>query len=155
VEIHYSPQEDLEQVDSELLSTARTEVEITSYSFTDRGIAKVLEDRAKHGVAIKIYADHASTRQELSRAREEQAVIQELATTPNIEVRVKHSSTLAHMKAFEVDGRIFRTGSANFSRNAETRQDNDLLVIRDGAAINSFRIKFDEMWERPDNDSFR
>ncbi|HWG19903.1 MAG TPA: hypothetical protein VG225_05170 [Terracidiphilus sp.] len=39
--------------------------------------------------------------------------------------------------------------------NAETRQDNDLLVIRDGAAINSYRMKFEEMWDRPDNEAIQ
>jgi phosphatidylserine/phosphatidylglycerophosphate/cardiolipin synthase-like enzyme len=154
-EVHYAPQEDLEEVDTGLLGSATEEIEITAYSFTDPKIASVLEQRASLGVQVKIYSDHASTTAELSRTRKGEPVILQLSRTPNIEVRIKRSSTLAHMKAFEVDGRILRTGSANFSAGAEKRQDNDLLIIRDPSAIASFRAKFEEMWERPDNESIR
>ena len=151
-EIHYSPDEDLEQIDSQLLSSAESEIEFTAFSFTDKEIASVLEERASQGVRIKIYSDHFSTAHELARANGAEAVILQLARTPNIQVRVKRSSTLAHMKAFEIDGKILRTGSANFSANAERKQDNDLLIIRDAATVDSYRMKFEEMWDRPDND---
>lgn len=152
LEIHYSPEENLEQIDADLLASAEGEVELTAYSFTDRRIVKVLEERASKGVTIRIYSDHASTKEELSRARGEEAGILELARTPNIEVRVKRSSTPAHMKAYEVDGRVLRTGSSNFSASAEKRQDNDLLLLRNPASIGQYRAKFKEMWEREDNE---
>jgi phosphatidylserine/phosphatidylglycerophosphate/cardiolipin synthase-like enzyme len=57
------------------------------------------------------------------------------------------------MKAFEVDGKILRTGSANFSADAEKRQDNDLLIIHDPLAVASYRTKFDSMWNREDNET--
>jgi phosphatidylserine/phosphatidylglycerophosphate/cardiolipin synthase-like enzyme len=154
-EVHYSPQEDLEQIDAGLLSGANSEIEFTAYSFTDPKIAEVLEERAGEGVTVKIYTDRSSATEELSRGKGGEPVILELARTPNIQVRVKHSSTLAHMKAYEIDGRVLRTGSANFSANAERRQDNDLLILRDETAINSFRAKFDEMWDRPDNETIQ
>lgn len=116
---------------------------------------QVLEERASQGVSIKIYSDHASTKEELSRAKGEEAGILELAKTSNIEVRVKRSSTPAHMKAYEVDGRVLRTGSANFSASAEKRQDNDLLIIRDPNLISQYRSKFLEMWERRDNETIQ
>jgi phosphatidylserine/phosphatidylglycerophosphate/cardiolipin synthase-like enzyme len=37
---------------------------------------------------------------------------------------------LMHLKGYCVDHRLFRTGSANFSRSGETRQDNDLVALR-------------------------
>lgn len=154
-EVHYSPQEDLEQIDSEILSRASSEIEISAYSFTDPRIANVLEERASNGVAIRIYTDRGSAAEELSRASHAGPVILDLARTPNITVRVKHSSSLAHMKAYEVDGAVMRTGSANFSANAERRQDNDLVIIRDSAVINSYRSKFEEMWSRSDNEAIR
>ena len=35
-----------------------------------------------------------------------------------------------HLKGYCVDHRLLRTGSANFSRSGETRQDNDLVALR-------------------------
>jgi hypothetical protein len=51
-------------------------------------------------------------------------------------------------KAFCVDHRLLRTGSANFSRSGETRQDNDLVALRGGSACAGFEAKFDRAWGR-------
>jgi phosphatidylserine/phosphatidylglycerophosphate/cardiolipin synthase-like enzyme len=37
---------------------------------------------------------------------------------------------LMHLKGYCIDHRLLRTGSANLSRSGETRQDNDLVVLR-------------------------
>jgi phosphatidylserine/phosphatidylglycerophosphate/cardiolipin synthase-like enzyme len=89
---------------------------------------------------------------ELNKSGRLDAAISDLASLPNIEVRVKSSSTLAHMKAYQVDRRVLRTGSANFSAVAERRQDNDLVFICNQDVIDQFRTKFEQMWDRPDNE---
>jgi hypothetical protein len=49
-----------------------------------------------------------------------------------------------HLKGFCVD-RLLRTGSANFSRAGETRQDNDLLALRGESVCAGFEAKFDRL----------
>ena len=39
-----------------------------------------------------------------------------------------------------------RTGSANFSRSGETRQDNDLVALRGASICAGFDAKFDRAW---------
>ena len=51
-----------------------------------------------------------------------------------------------HLKAYEIDGEVLRTGSANFSTSGENAQDNDLIVIRDPAAAAKFEVHFERMW---------
>ena len=34
-----------------------------------------------------------------------------------------------HLKSYQIDGRLLRTGAANFSASGLKRQDNDLIVI--------------------------
>jgi phosphatidylserine/phosphatidylglycerophosphate/cardiolipin synthase-like enzyme len=63
-----------------------------------------------------------------------------------LEVRQKHPGPIQHLKAFEIDGAILRTGSENFSHSAPS-QDNDLIVIRDPAAAAKFEAHFQRMWE--------
>jgi phosphatidylserine/phosphatidylglycerophosphate/cardiolipin synthase-like enzyme len=155
IEIHYSPEEDLTPIDCNLLASARSEISISAFSFTNRAVSAALEDRAEHGVKIRVYRDHASTKEELNRSNASEPVILELLRYPEIEVRVKHSSVLAHLKAYEVDGRVLRTGSANFSPGAESRQDNDLVIIYDLKSINDFKSKFQDMWDRPDNEALQ
>jgi phosphatidylserine/phosphatidylglycerophosphate/cardiolipin synthase-like enzyme len=56
-----------------------------------------------------------------------------------------------HLKSFQVDGRVLRTGSTNFSVSGEVYQDNDLIVIDSPQAAARFREIFERLWARADN----
>jgi phosphatidylserine/phosphatidylglycerophosphate/cardiolipin synthase-like enzyme len=49
---------------------------------------------------------------------------------------------LMHLKGYCVDHRLLRTGSANFSRSGETRQDNNLVALRGASVCAGFDAKF-------------
>jgi phosphatidylserine/phosphatidylglycerophosphate/cardiolipin synthase-like enzyme len=52
------------------------------------------------------------------------------AETPGVEVRIKRvKGAPMHLKSYQIDGRMLRTGAANFSASGLKRQDNDLIVI--------------------------
>lgn len=55
---------------------------------------------------------------------------------------------LMPLKGYCVDHWLLRTGSANFSRSGETRQDNDLVVLRGESVCSGFETKFDRAWGR-------
>jgi phosphatidylserine/phosphatidylglycerophosphate/cardiolipin synthase-like enzyme len=56
----------------------------------------------------------------------------------------KHkASALMHLKAYQIDRRVLRTGAANFSASGLKRQDNDLVMIESAAAAASFKRNFD------------
>jgi phosphatidylserine/phosphatidylglycerophosphate/cardiolipin synthase-like enzyme len=48
-----------------------------------------------------------------------------------------------HLKSYQIDGRLLRTGAANFSASGLKRQDNDLIVIESAEAAASFKHNFD------------
>lgn len=48
-----------------------------------------------------------------------------------------------HLKSYAIDGRLLRTGAANFSASGEKRQDNDLIVIESAEAAATFKRAFD------------
>ena len=52
-----------------------------------------------------------------------------------------------HLKSYEIDGEVLRTGSANFSTSGENAQDSDLIVIRDKGAAAKFDAHFERMWD--------
>jgi phosphatidylserine/phosphatidylglycerophosphate/cardiolipin synthase-like enzyme len=81
-----------------------------------------------------------------------EAVITRLAATPNVEVRIKHSRVLMHLKSYAVDGQTLRSGSANFSASALKHQDNDLVLTHDAASVRRFELDFNQLWLRADNE---
>jgi phosphatidylserine/phosphatidylglycerophosphate/cardiolipin synthase-like enzyme len=47
------------------------------------------------------------------------------------------------LKSYQSDGRLLRTGAANFSASGLKRQDNDLIVIKDAQAAAKFQHTFE------------
>jgi hypothetical protein len=52
------------------------------------------------------------------------------------------------LKGHCVDHRLLCTGSANFSRSGETRQDNDLVALRGASVCAGFEAQFDQAWAK-------
>ena len=174
VQVHYAPFENLEHVDTDLLAQAHSTIDLAAYSLTDYAVAQALIAAAQRGVHIRIYRDAtqaagetahaeksaANPKRRASRDPEDDApndaddadILRRLSSTPNVAVRIKHSHTLMHLKAYAVDGAFLRTGSANFSPTGEKRQDNDLILFHNAAAAAHFTQDFDRLWSRPDNE---
>jgi phosphatidylserine/phosphatidylglycerophosphate/cardiolipin synthase-like enzyme len=94
---------------------------------------------ADRGVKVRIYLDGTQFAE-----REPTRVFQDLAQTPSVEIRVKRShGAPMHLKSNQIDGRVLRTGAANFSASGLKRQDNDLIVIRDVQAAEKFKNTFE------------
>jgi phosphatidylserine/phosphatidylglycerophosphate/cardiolipin synthase-like enzyme len=55
-----------------------------------------------------------------------------------------------HLKSYQIDGGILRTGAANFSASGLKREDNDLIVIESVEAAAAFRHNFDARFARGD-----
>ena len=47
------------------------------------------------------------------------------------------------MRPFQIDGRLLRTGAANFSASGLKREDNDLIVIESAEAAAAFKHNFE------------
>jgi phosphatidylserine/phosphatidylglycerophosphate/cardiolipin synthase-like enzyme len=54
---HFSPWEDLDQLDIAELRNARQRVDVAMYSFTDRRLADVLNELAARQVEVRVYRD--------------------------------------------------------------------------------------------------
>lgn len=182
LETHYSPTENLEHYDLALLRSAHKSIDLCGFSFTDEAVGDAITSAARRGVRVRVYLDRSQSDDELERAAKHdgaprasarkrdvqfadgffdeqevpeatsEAVIARLAATPNVEVKIKHSRVLMHLKSYEVDGQTLRSGSANFSPSALKRQDNDLVLTRDSASVRRFELDFNQLWARPDNE---
>ena len=117
VEIRYAPTADLERIDLALLRQATRSIDIAAYLFVDQALIEALADAARRGVRVRLYLDggqEASREGFGGRARG-------LRGIDRIELRLKPpGSDIMHLKSYSVDGKLLRTGSANFSRSGET-----------------------------------
>ena len=151
--IHYAPAENLERLDANVLRTARQKIDICRYAFTDRYIAGMLLDRARHGVKVRIYHDGEQFEEEQRWKGGRGSTTTLLRGRRNIEIRVKPPSQrfLLHLKAFSVDDSLLREGSANWSPAGLKDQDNSLSIVTDPAAVRGFERNFEAIWDRREN----
>jgi phosphatidylserine/phosphatidylglycerophosphate/cardiolipin synthase-like enzyme len=133
-EIHYAPAENLERVDVALLRAARSKIDLTAYVLTDWPVIDALIDAHRRGVAVRIVLD-PSQGSDLDRLREVSGGI-----------RINPPGPFMHLKSYSVDGLLLRSGSANLTASGLKQQDNDVIVIRDRAAVRAFEARFQQIW---------
>jgi phosphatidylserine/phosphatidylglycerophosphate/cardiolipin synthase-like enzyme len=136
--LHYAPAENLERLDAALIDSAKQEIDLAAYVLTDWPVMRALTRAADRGVKVRIYLDGVQLAE-----REPAKVFQELAATHGVEIRTKRPHTPMHLKSYQIDGRVLRTGAANFSASGLKRQDNDLIIIESADAAAAFKHNFD------------
>ncbi|MDP4594567.1 MAG: phospholipase D-like domain-containing protein [Beijerinckiaceae bacterium] len=142
----FAPRDNLAEIDYALLKQANFRIDLAAYVLTDRGLISALVDAARRGVRIRIYLDPD---QPAFKNSNRSFGFGDLLTEDKIEVRIKNGGRdLMHLKAYQVDGRILRTGAANFSYSGMRRQDNDLLVIESPRLAGQFISRFNFLWTR-------
>lgn len=129
------------------LDRGQSDDELERAAKRDGGAAKL--EKRKHDVQ---FADGFFSEEDAAPASTNEAVIAQLAATPNVEVKIKHSRVLMHLKSYAVDGQTLRSGSANFSPSALKRQDNDLVLTKDAVSVRRFELDFNQLWSRLDNE---
>jgi len=144
--LYYTPEVNAERVDVPLLTKARGHIDAAFYSFTDKPTAEALLAAANRGVKVRIYRDQEQFQDEKKRNPYMTAMF---TGNPNIQIRVKGSRALMHLKAWSTEG-LLRDGSSNLSAAAK-HQDNSVVLSSDADEIQAFENKFTEMWNRSDN----
>jgi phosphatidylserine/phosphatidylglycerophosphate/cardiolipin synthase-like enzyme len=130
---------------STLLGGAEKQIDMAAYVLTDRAVVDALREVAVRGVKVRIWRD-ANMAEKVG----DFDVEAQLGSQPQgVELRSnKPGGELMHLKGYSVDHRLLRTGSANFGRSGEMRQDNDLVALRGEAVRSGFDAKFDKAWAR-------
>ena len=148
----YSNPFSLVTTDTATLRSAKSTIDAACYALDDNQIVAAFLAAANAGVKIRLYLDRteleAAARGDATLAR---SPLGTLLGQANIEIKVKFSSVLMHLKSYLVDGATLRDGSANFSDQGEEKQDNSLILSDDKIAVAAFAAKFETMWNRPDN----
>jgi phosphatidylserine/phosphatidylglycerophosphate/cardiolipin synthase-like enzyme len=128
-----------------LIGEAAKQIDMTAYVLTDSAVIEALRAAAVRGVKVRIWRDA----DEAARLSDFGVEAQLGGPVHGLELRSKApGGELMHLKGYCVDHRLLRTGSANFSRSGETRQDNDLVALRGASVCTGFDAKFDRAWVR-------
>jgi phosphatidylserine/phosphatidylglycerophosphate/cardiolipin synthase-like enzyme len=122
LENYFSPEDGAAPRISELLEQATESIHFLAYSFTNDEFGQILIQKAGRGLQV-------------SGVMEEEQVNSNTGTEyeplkkSGMDVRLDGNPGLMHHKVFIIDEKVVIIGSYNFSRNAETTNDENTLII--------------------------
>jgi phosphatidylserine/phosphatidylglycerophosphate/cardiolipin synthase-like enzyme len=124
-QVYFSPNGGAQQAVVRALNEARASVYVQAYSFTNTAIAKALVDAAHRGIAINVILDRSNRTARYSAAT--------FLENSGIHPAIDAAHEIAHNKIIVIDETLVITGSFNFTNGAETRNAENLLLLRDPA----------------------
>jgi phosphatidylserine/phosphatidylglycerophosphate/cardiolipin synthase-like enzyme len=123
VAVYFSPNGGATEAVVRELAAAKTQILVQAYAFTSVPIAHALVDAHKRGVKILAVLDKSNQTDRYSAAT--------FLTNAGITTLIDDQHAIAHSKVMVIDSATIITGSFNFTKVAEERNAENLLVIKD------------------------
>jgi phosphatidylserine/phosphatidylglycerophosphate/cardiolipin synthase-like enzyme len=140
IEVLFSPHGNATEAIVRELGIAKKDVLVQAYSFTSAPIAKALVDAYKRGVRVTAILDKSQRTQRYSSAT--------FLNNSGIPTYIDDKHAIAHNKIMIVDGTTLITGSFNFTKAAEDKNAENLLVIKgDPGLVKKYLTNFEEHLE--------
>ena len=113
------------------LDLAQSEILVQAYGFTHNAIAQALVRAHQRGVKVQVLLDEKS--------ESTNRYVISLFRSTGVPMRADGSHAIAHNKVMVIDQQVVVTGSFNFTNSAETRNAENLLILRSPALAKSYR----------------
>lgn len=121
--VYFSPNGGCTEAIVKELEGAKTSILVQAYSFTSAPIAKALVAAHERGVRVEAILDKSNLTERYTNAP--------FLAKSGISVKIDSVHAIAHNKVMIIDGETVITGSFNFTKAAEEKNAENLLVIRD------------------------
>jgi len=118
------------------LDGAKESVLVQAYSFTSAPIAAALKKAHERGVSVRVILDKSQKTEKYSSAT--------FLSHAKIPVWIDSKHAIAHNKVMILDGGTVVTGSFNFTKAAEERNAENMLIIRDKSLAKQYIAE----WEK-------
>ncbi|MBL7685936.1 MAG: phospholipase D family protein [Deltaproteobacteria bacterium] len=122
-QVCFTPGQACTDLITETLRKAKQSIHIQAFSFTSRPIAQALIEKMREGIEVKIIFD--------SEILEKPSDAFENVKKSGISIQIDRQHQIAHNKVMIVDQETVITGSFNFTRAAQEKNAENVLVLRD------------------------
>src|SRR3990170_4967897 len=134
VEVYFSPDDGVAARLVERIRGAQRSVHLLAFSFTSQEITSAIQERAAEGVEVWAVLEASQAAGIGSQYEPLQA--------GGAQVRLDGNRHNMHHKVIIIDEMMVILGSYNFTRSAETQNDENLLIIHDPALAEQFLAEF-------------
>jgi len=138
VGIYFTPPSDVAAAVIDVIDQSKAEVLVQAYGFTHNGIAHALVRAHGRGVQVKVLLD--------AKTDTTNRYVTDLLIAQQILLRLDASHAIAHNKVIVVDEELVITGSFNFTNSAQTRNAENLLVLKSTELAKSYKSNWQTHW---------
>lgn len=135
LETYFSPDDGTADEIITLIQDAEESIHFAAFSFTSDDIAAALIERSADGVEVSGVFDE-------EQVQSNQGGEFDRLSAAGIDVRLDGNPDKMHHKFFVIDEQIVITGSYNFSRSAEERNDENTIVIHNAEIAKQYLDEF-------------
>jgi phosphatidylserine/phosphatidylglycerophosphate/cardiolipin synthase-like enzyme len=121
-QVYFSPNGGATEAVTDEIDRAKASILVQAYSFTSTPIAKALLDANKRGVKVQAILDKSQRKERYTSAT--------FLANSGIPTYIDDAHAIAHNKVMVIDNATVITGSFNFTRAAEERNAENLLILR-------------------------
>ncbi len=136
ISAYFAPSPEPEKAIIQTLQSAQQSVHAALYQLTDPEIADVLIEIAERRIELKILLDDEPSKGSKGC----------LLLSTGVPVKQYVDSGIMHHKFAVVDGVLVITGSYNWTTAAQTRNEENLLVIQSPELAQAFESEFQKLW---------
>jgi len=122
----------------EILSSAKTTLDICVFTITDDRISSVIEDAHMSGVKVRIITDDETATQTGSDI--------DKFKKRGIPVKTDHTTAHMHHKFAVLDHALLLNGSFNWTRQASLLNNENVMVTNNKEFVAAFSKEFERMW---------
>ncbi len=133
---YFSPSPEPEKAIIQALQSAQQSVHAALYQLTDPEIADAITALSRRGIDLKILLDDEPGKGSKGC----------LLLSAGIPVKQYSDTGIMHHKFAVVDGTLVITGSYNWTTSAQTRNEENLLVIESPELAQAFESEFQRLW---------
>lgn len=138
-EVFFSPNGGCTQKVIQEIDQAQRQIDVAIYSFTSEPIAQALVRAFERGVKIRILLDKQQAAGQYSK--------DEYLIENGLTVLLDKHAGYMHNKICVIDQRVLITGSFNWSKNAEERNQENMLVFTDSPVVAIYQQRLEYLWE--------
>ena len=142
VRTFYSPVDDVHSALRDLLLSAHSSIVVAIYGYDDTELNKIIREKLQ---TQQIFVSMSFDKTQAGNVHERELLAEWRNDVIGNSIAIGRSAkgAIMHLKLLIIDGVDLITGSTNWSAGGQTKQDNQLLVIRDPIVAAEARARID------------
>ena len=138
-EVFFCPEDNCSSQLISHIDSAEEEIVIAIYSFTLDEVLDALARARERGVSVRVIFDFQQASGQYS--------VDDKLVDIGVAERIKNGSGLMHNKFTVIHRKKVLTGSFNYSKNGDTKNDENLVLIISEKIAKQYVLEFEEIWE--------